>query len=97
MSIISEVGRTVKEFADGSFLKSFTSAVILAAGSGTRMNSDKTKQWIQVGGVPAVVRTLAVFQASKYINEIIVCARRWHLPDILPDFLLTRLSRPFWL
>ncbi|MBR2459765.1 MAG: 2-C-methyl-D-erythritol 4-phosphate cytidylyltransferase [Clostridia bacterium] len=75
MSIISEVGRTVKEFADGSFLKSFTSAVILAAGSGTRMNSDKTKQWIQVGGVPAVVRTLAVFQASKYINEIIVCAR----------------------
>lgn len=76
ISIIADIGKTVKDLADGSFLKSYTSAVILAAGSGTRMGADCTKQWLTVGGVPAVVRTLKVFQSSRFINEIIVCAKK---------------------
>ena len=75
ISIITEIGKNVRDLADGSFLKSFTSAVILAAGSGTRMGAEKTKQWICVDGIPVVVRTLLVFQASRYINEIVLCVK----------------------
>ncbi|MBQ9116549.1 MAG: 2-C-methyl-D-erythritol 4-phosphate cytidylyltransferase, partial [Clostridia bacterium] len=95
MSIISDIGRTVKEFADGSFLNGFTSAVILAAGSGTRMNSDTPKQWMEVGGIPAVVRTLVVFQSSKYINEIIVCARaddKERYAQVAEEYGITKLK-----
>ncbi len=53
------------------------SAVILAAGSGTRMGdiNGSTKQWIEIDGVPAVVRSLSVFQSCKYVKEIIICAK----------------------
>ena len=75
ISVIKGIGKTVRDLTDGSFLKSFTSAVILAAGSGTRMGTEQTKQWLTVGGVPVVVRTLSVFQASRYINEIVLCVK----------------------
>ena len=75
ISVITEIGKNVRDLADGSFLKSYTSAVILAAGSGTRMGTEKTKQWLCVDGIPVVIRTLTVFQASRYISEIILCVK----------------------
>lgn len=75
ISIITGIGKNVRDLADGSFLKSFTSAVILAAGSGTRMGTEQTKQWLCVDGIPVVIRTLTVFQASRYINEIVLCVK----------------------
>lgn len=75
MNVISTIGRNIKDIADGSFLRGFTSAVILAAGSGTRMGTDRTKQWLLVDGVPVVVRTLLTFNSCKYIDEIILCAK----------------------
>lgn len=55
----------------------FTSAIIAAAGSGTRMGnaSGKTKQMLTLGGMPVIVRTLKAFEESELINEIIVVAR----------------------
>ena len=52
------------------------SAIILAAGSGTRMGAQTTKQWIEIDGVPTVVRSLAVFQNCRHVKEIIICAKR---------------------
>ncbi len=53
------------------------SAIILAAGSGTRMGTESgsTKQWLEIDGIPAVVRSLSVFQSCKHVKEIIVCAK----------------------
>lgn len=53
----------------------FTSAVIVAAGAGTRMNSDKTKQLMTLCGIPVIVRTLSAFEECQLIDEIIVAAR----------------------
>ena len=54
----------------------FTSAVILAGGSGTRVGADKTKQKIELCGKPLVVHTLLAFEACDYIHEIVVVAKK---------------------
>lgn len=55
----------------------FTSAIIAAAGRGTRMcdAAGTTKQLMELCGMPVIVRTLLAFQQSALINEIIVVAR----------------------
>lgn len=55
----------------------FTSAIIVAAGSGSRMKSadGKTKQLMELDGLPIIVRTLLAFEKCPLINEIIVAAR----------------------
>ena len=55
----------------------FTSAIIAAAGSGTRMcdESGTTKQMLTLDGMPIIVRTLMAFEECESINEIIVVAR----------------------
>lgn len=53
----------------------FCSALITAGGSGSRMGGEKPKQFIELDGVPAVARTLAVFEACPFIREIVVSAR----------------------
>ena len=55
--------------------KHFTSAIILAAGSGSRMGTKTTKQMVVLGGVPIVVRSILAFEKSEYIDEIIIAAR----------------------
>ena len=54
----------------------FTSAVILAGGSGTRVGADRTKQMIELCGKPLVVHTLLAFEACDYVNEIVVVAKK---------------------
>ncbi len=54
----------------------FTSAVILAAGSGSRMGeSPVTKQLLPLCGIPVAIRTLLEFDKSEYIDEIILVLR----------------------
>lgn len=55
----------------------FTSAIIVAAGSGTRMGDiGVTKQMIPVAGIPVAARSLIAFQNCPDIDEIIVAARK---------------------
>ena len=59
---------------------SFTSAVILAAGVGSRFgNGDGTKQNAEVSGVPAVVRACLAFERAKSIDEVIIVGREEEL------------------
>lgn len=50
----------------------FASAVIVAAGRGTRMNMDINKQYIEIGGTPILARTLQVFQDCTLVSEIVL-------------------------
>ena len=50
-------------------------AVILAAGSGARMGSDVTKQWILLGNEPLFVHSLRSFENCRAIKEIILCVK----------------------
>ena len=49
------------------------SAVIVAAGSSTRMGKDKI--FLDILGVPVVVRTMEAFQKASTISEIIIVTR----------------------
>ena len=60
----------------------FNSAIIVAAGSGSRMKSDKTKQLMDIGGVPVLARTVKQFEDCKHISEIILVCRKEEFDDI---------------
>ena len=47
-------------------------AIIAAAGAGTRMASDRPKQFLLLAGTPVVFHTLKVFEQCDSINEVIV-------------------------
>lgn len=47
-------------------------AIIAAAGTGTRMASDRPKQFLQLAGTPVIIHTLKVFEQCESINEVIV-------------------------
>lgn len=47
-------------------------AIIAAAGAGTRMASDRPKQFLLLAGQPVIFRTLQVFDECDSIDEVIV-------------------------
>jgi 2-C-methyl-D-erythritol 4-phosphate cytidylyltransferase len=47
-------------------------AIIAAAGSGTRMASDRPKQFLLLAGTPLIVHTLKPFEQCESIHEVIV-------------------------
>lgn len=57
----------------------FTSAVIVAGGSSTRMGAGISKQLLEIDKIPVVVRTLLAFEETPEIDEIIVVAKESEL------------------
>lgn len=57
---------------DDKSLSGNVTAVITAAGKGTRMNSSINKQYIELGGMPVLARTIAAFQECGQVDEIVV-------------------------
>jgi len=47
-------------------------AIIAAAGTGSRMVSDRPKQFLQLAGTPIIFHTLAPFEQCDSIDEVIV-------------------------
>lgn len=47
-------------------------ALIAAAGKGSRMNMDINKQYIEVGGIPILARTIQAFEDCAYVNNIVI-------------------------
>lgn len=56
-------------------------AVILAAGSGTRMKSDKSKLLLEINGKTVIERTVKTFSKIKAVDEIIVVIRESDLDE----------------
>lgn len=50
-------------------------AIVLAGGSGSRMNSDIPKQYIEIEGKPLLAYSLIIMEESTFIDEIILVAR----------------------
>ena len=64
-------------------------ALIMAAGSGTRMNSETPKQFIEVNGKPILWWTLKTFNDSKNIDAIFVVTNKSYfnkVDEISVDF-----------
>lgn len=64
----------------------FVTAIVVAAGNSTRMGG-VNKQFLSLGGVPVLVRTLQAFSACPMVNEIVVAARE---EDIVEMFSLVK-------
>jgi 2-C-methyl-D-erythritol 4-phosphate cytidylyltransferase len=47
-------------------------AIVVAAGKGTRLGGDRPKQFLELDGVPVIVRTLRQFDLCREIDEVIV-------------------------
>ena len=56
--------------------KHYTTALIAAAGSSTRMQASVSKQLLEVDGIPVLARTLLAYQAASTVQEIVLIARR---------------------
>lgn len=51
-------------------------AIIAAAGAGTRLGGPVPKQFLAVGGVPVLQRTLEAFYAAPRVTDVIVVTRK---------------------
>ena len=51
-----------------------TTAVVVAAGNGTRMKTDKKKPFIELRGKPILTYCLDVFESSELIDNIVLVA-----------------------
>ena len=54
---------------------SFVTAIVLAAGSGSRMGTSETKQRISIGGQSILKRTVGIIANCRKINSIVVVCR----------------------
>ena len=65
--------------------------VILAGGQGTRMgNSDKPKQFLEVGGRPVLIHTVEKFVVTPEFHQVIVLApKQWlaYTKDIIKKYI----------
>ena len=70
-------------------------ALVAAAGSGSRMNSEENKQFLMLGGYPLLAVTLLKLSASKLIDEIIVTARECDIVTVnklISEFGISKVS-----
>lgn len=72
-SIITKIADALRVLSPSESRRYFTSAIVLAAGKGERFGQAQgKKQFVPVKGIPAVVRSLQVFEKSDLISEVIL-------------------------
>lgn len=64
----------------------FTSAIIVAGGSGKRMGGDIPKQFLEINGLPVLFHTLILFDSIKEIDEIILTLPEAHIEWFKSNF-----------
>ena len=73
-----------------------TAAIILAAGLGTRMqsNNGKTKQLLMLGGKPLFLHSVLAFDACGDIDEIVLVIRKEELRAVRRTLKEYKLKTP---
>lgn len=70
------------------------SAVVVAAGSSTRMGADK--MLLPLGGIPVIVRTLRAMEAAPSVGEVVLVTREdlvVPMSQLCQDFALTKVKK----
>ena len=67
--------------------KKYCTAVVLAAGKGSRMGGKTAKQYMEIGGKPLVAYALEVFEASPVIDEIILMTDVGHMEYVRTEIV----------
>lgn len=78
-------------------MKRHTTAIVLAAGIGSRMESATPKQYMKVAGYPVLYHTIKAFQDSPIIEEIILVVSEKYLEfateDIVEKYNFTKVTQ----
>ena len=80
---MSKISHGVATFLRGGDEKTATAAIILAAGSSTRMGKKKSKQLLTINNVPVLAHTLMAYQKCPHIKQIVVVARAEDFKEIV--------------
>lgn len=64
-------------------MKSFVTAIIVAAGNSSRMGLEFSKQFIPLCGAPVIAHTLRAFEKSEIIDSIVVVCREQDMDEII--------------
>ena len=75
--------------------KQNVSAIIVAAGSGTRMKISTKKQLVEVNSIPVIAHTLKAFEKTDIIDEIIIVTKEEDILlmwDIAKEFKLSKVT-----
>lgn len=76
-------------------MKPFVSAIILAAGNSSRMNSEISKQFIMLNDKPLLANTLINFELCNSVSSIIVVCRKIdkaNVLDLISKFHITKVK-----
>lgn len=79
-----------------SLLNRMNVAIIAAAGTGSRMGGNRAKQFLELAGIPIIIRTLQPFERCADIHEIIIVLppqQSAGFLDLAADQGLRKLSR----
>ena len=74
-----------------------TSAIIVAAGKGTRMGANVDKLWLEVTGRPVVAHTWKQFNDANCVDEIILVVRDGMQPHFMELAEKFHFQKPFQL
>jgi len=66
----------------------FSSVIIPAAGSGSRMESQKNKQFLELSGKAVIIHTLLAFEKCDYVDEIIIVTKQSEI-ELFKELILT--------
>lgn len=69
------------------------SAIIVAAGSGSRMNSQEKKQFMDLRGVPVLVYSLKAFEENPAIDQVTVVTAEEDMERVLRLCIEYRISK----
>lgn len=76
--------------------KHYTTALIAAAGSSTRMGGTESKQLLEIDGIPVLARTLLAYEQSLTVQEIVLIARKTEFDTfrtLAEQYRITKLRR----
>lgn len=77
----------------GVGMSSFTTAVILAAGIGSRFGGETKKQYTPVSGVPCLARTVSAFEECSLIDEIILVGEPSEILPIIEGYGFKKITK----
>ncbi|MEL7567666.1 MAG: 2-C-methyl-D-erythritol 4-phosphate cytidylyltransferase [Dehalobacterium sp.] len=75
---------------------SYITAVIPAAGQGSRMGAGVNKQFLKLSGKPVLVHTLEIFEKCELINDIVLIAssgEEEYCHHLLKEYGLSKITR----
>ena len=73
-----------------------TQAIIVAAGSGTRLNASLPKPLVKLRGKPLVIYSLMVFEKSPLVSSVVIVGSLRYLPELqrlVRKYRLKKISR----